>query len=86
MSSMTSLRDISNGDPVDAADPQFNFQTIENFIDSDVVTVDGSKGFTGAVSGVTATDPTHLAGSLKHSGECDCPVLNGAIGHQVVSS
>ncbi len=61
MSSMSPLRDIINGDPVDATDPQYNFQTIENFIDSDVVTTDGAKGFTDAVSGVAGTDPAHLA-------------------------
>ena len=61
MSSMSPLRDINNGDPVDATDPQYNFQTIENFIDSDVVTKDGAKGFTAAVSGVAGTDPSHLA-------------------------
>ena len=61
MSRMDRLRDIENGDPVDAADPQFNFQTIENFIASDVTTVDGAKGFTGPVAGVAGSNPSHLA-------------------------
>jgi len=61
MSQMDRLRDIENGDPVDAADPQFNFQTIENFIASDVTTVDGAKGFTGPVAGVAGSNPSHLA-------------------------
>lgn len=61
MSSMTTLRDINNGDAADATDVEFNFNTIENYIASDVVVADGTQAFTAAQTGVAGTASTHLA-------------------------
>lgn len=61
MSSMTTLRDIVNGDPADATDVEFNFNTIESYIASDVVVADGTQAFTAAQTGVAGTASTHLA-------------------------
>ena len=58
---MTTLRDIVNGDPADANDLEFNFNTIESYIASSVVVRDGTSAFTAAQTGVAGTADTHLA-------------------------
>ena len=46
MTAMPPLRDISNGDAVDATDVEFNYNTIESYISTGVVKVDGTNAMT----------------------------------------
>lgn len=50
MSTLSVPETITNGSSLDATEVQSNFDAIESFINSDVVTVDGGKSFTGAVT------------------------------------
>jgi len=57
MSTLTLPETITNGTTLDATEVQSNFTTIESFVNTDVVTVDGGKSFTGAVT-LPAASPT----------------------------
>lgn len=52
--------DLSNGQVIDAAPVQANFETIETHVNSELINRDGSVAFTQPQVGVTPTLSTHL--------------------------
>jgi len=50
MATMQQLRDIVNNTPADAADVEWNFNTIESFVGLNLLNVDGSVAMTGPLS------------------------------------
>jgi microcystin-dependent protein len=61
MTAMPQLRDILNNTPADASDVDFNFQTIENHIASELINRDGSVAMVGALDlqGPAPSAPSH---------------------------
>jgi hypothetical protein len=62
MANMPTLRDILNGDPGDATDVEFNFNTIETHIDNELIARDGTVSMSAAlVLSGTPTLDNHAA-------------------------
>lgn len=68
MGAISTLRRILNGTAADATDVDYNFQTLETFINTEVIHRDGSVAFTGQVTGVAATQSNQLATLAQVSG------------------
>lgn len=63
MTTMAPLRDILNDTPADAADVQWNFQTLEGFINSELINRDGSVAMAQplTLAGPAPSQPNHAA-------------------------
>jgi hypothetical protein len=64
MSNMPTLRDILNGDPADATDVEWNFNTIETHIDQELINRDGTVNMAAALNLVSGA-PTLAAHATR---------------------
>jgi microcystin-dependent protein len=58
MADMPTLRNIVNDTPTDATDVEWNFNTIETFVDTGLVNIDGTNAMTAPLT-LQAGDPTN---------------------------